>query len=171
MTKKIKINIGKDQLLNSFLPLEDQLKDAAKKDLKHILQLRKDNEMLSNDFYKNYHKFLKSNPNITKLIEINNIDTTASFPSIVESIIRDSKDIAGDEDGFVFDFGDWNDDECDFDIYSPNNQLLLMECFKNTFEVFKRIWIKSSTFEIVLENQGESLVFNFEKERFERYVV
>jgi hypothetical protein len=152
--------MSKDKLLDSFLPLEVQLEDAAKKDLEYILQKRKDNEKLSNDFYELYNKFIKSNPDITDIIEINNIDITGQFSGIANDLVSGAKEIVGDEDGFVFDFS-W--DESDFDLYDRNHTLILLECFKNTFEVFKKIHQKNQFFTVQVEDRNQTIDFDFYK--------
>jgi hypothetical protein len=152
--------MSKDELLDSFLPLEVQLEGAAKKDLDYILLKRKDNEKLSNDFYELYNKFIKSNPDITDVIEINNIDITGQFPGIAKDLISGAKEIVGDEDGFVFDLS-W--DESDFDLYDRNHTLILLECFKNTFEVLKKLHKKNQFFTVQVEDRNQTIDFDFEK--------
>lgn len=152
--------MSKDKLLDSFVPLEVQLENAAKKDLEYILQKRKDYEKLSNDFFKIYDKFVNSNPDLNYLLEINNIDITGQFSGIANDLISGAKEIVGDNDGYVFDFS-W--DESDFDLHDRDHILILSECFKNTFEVLKKLHKKNQFFTVQVEDRNQTIDFDFEK--------
>jgi hypothetical protein len=152
--------MSKSKLLDSFLPLEVQLEDAAKKDLKYILQKKKDREKLSNNFYKIYNEFVKSNPDITDIIEVNNTDITGQFPSIAKDLISIAKEIVVDNDGFVFDFS-W--DESDFDLHNRNHMLNLLECFSNTFKVFEKLHQKNQFFTVQVEDRNVTIDWGFEQ--------
>jgi hypothetical protein len=152
--------MSKSKLLDSFLPLEVQLEDAAKKDLKYILQKKKDSEKLSNNFYKIYNEFVKSNPDITDIIEVNNTDITGQFPGIAKDLISIAKEIVVDNDGFVFDFS-W--DESDFDLHNRNHMLNLLECFSNTFKVFEKLHQKNQFFTVQVEDRNVTIDWGFEQ--------
>ena len=147
-------------VLDSFLPLEDQLVNAAGRDLIYILDKRKNAKQLLESFYKVYNNFVESNSDVTDLIEINNIDITSQFPVIAEEIIRDAKEIVGDGDGFVFDF---SFDPENFDPDCPNHVLVLQENFKNTLEVFKKIHKKRQFFAVQIVDQEKNADWDFEK--------
>jgi hypothetical protein len=152
------IAMSKSKLLNSFLPLEIQLEDAAKKDLKYILQKKKDSEKLSSDFYKIYNKFVKSNPDITDIIQVNNVDATGQFPGIARDLISVAKEIVVDNDGFVFDFS-W--DESDFDLHDRNHMSNLLVCFSNTFKVFEKLHQKNQFFTVQVEDRNVTVDWGF----------
>ena len=152
--------MSKSKLLDSFLPLELQLEGAAKKDLKYILQKKKDSEKLSNNFYKIYNEFVKSNPDITDIIEVNNTDITGQFPGIAKDLISTAKEIVVDNDGFVFDFS-W--DESDFDLHNRNHMLNLLECFSNTFKVFEKLHQKNQFFTVQVEDRNVTIDWGFEQ--------